>query len=158
MAEGPHEGGRVRVLIAGLGNSLLMDDGVGVHAVRELRHDPPPGASIVEIGTAVLDAFHLFESAETVLALDAVQAGGPPGTIYEVRPADGKEAGPSRSLHELDLRDAFSMLPAGKRPGLIILGVEPQRIDYGLELSQAVRKALPGFLDTVRSTTAALVS
>jgi hypothetical protein len=49
------------------------------------------------------------------------------------------------------------MLSEEKRPGLIVLGVEPQRIDYGLELSQAVREALPEFLATVRSTTAVLV-
>jgi len=162
----------IRLLIAGLGNSLLADDGVGVHAVRELRRDPPPGASVVEVGTAVLDALHLFEAADTVLALDAVRAGEAPGTIYEVHPDAGAGAGPSTSLHgpgdpasapstslhELDLRGVLGMLPADRRPDLIILGVEPERIDYGLELSPTVRAVLHEFVETVRRTARSLLA
>ena len=72
----------MRVLIAGLGNLLLRDDGVGVHAVRSMGNDLPPGVLAVEVGTAVLDALHLFEEAEMVIAIDAMKAGGAPGTIY----------------------------------------------------------------------------
>jgi hydrogenase maturation protease len=148
---------RIPLLIAGLGNSLLMDDGVGVHAVRELKHDPPYGATVVEVGTAVLDALHLLERADRVIALDAVQAGQPAGTIVEVRPSTSRDPGPGQSLHELDLRDALLLLPGDRRPEMIILGVEPERIDYGLELSPAVGGAFPEFVDTVRRTAAAFL-
>ena len=71
-----------RILIAGLGNYLLMDDGVGVHAILEMQQAPPPGAVVAEVGTAVLSALHLLEWADKILAIDAMQAGGAPGTVY----------------------------------------------------------------------------
>jgi hydrogenase maturation protease len=147
---------RINLLIVGLGNALLMDDGVGVHAVRELQKDPVKGAVIVEVGCAVLDALHLFEAADRVIALDAVQAGGPPGTVYELTLDGVGGKGPEASMHELDLGQVFRMLPEERRPVLSILGVEPAVIAYGLELSPPVRAALPEFLKTVRRTAASL--
>ncbi|MFH1999276.1 MAG: hydrogenase maturation protease, partial [Planctomycetota bacterium] len=118
-----------RVLIAGLGNSLLMDDGVGVHAVRALLRDPPDSVEIAEIGTAVLDALHLLENADIVIALDAIQAGRPPGTVLEISEGSlQKPGGLGRSVHEVGLREAIAMLPQDKQPQLIILGVEPAMI------------------------------
>lgn len=143
---------RPGLLIAGLGNSLLMDDGVGVHAVRELVRRPVEGAVIVEIGTAVLNALHLFETARKVLALDAVQAGEPPGTIYELRFSKGKQLSKMDSIHELDLRRAIAMLPEDRRPEVTVLGVEPHTIDYGLELSPTLRAVLHEYVDTIRRT------
>jgi hydrogenase maturation protease len=126
-----------------LGNLLLKDDGIGVHAVRELQKDPPPGVRIVEVGTAVLDALHLFEWADRILAIDAMQAGGPPGTLYWfpiVRVEDGT---PQASLHELNLLAALRFLPERKRPEIMILGVEPKIIDFGLDLTAEIQTALP---------------
>jgi hydrogenase maturation protease len=135
-----------------------MDDGVGVHAVRQLRYDPPPGAAVVEVGTAILDALYLLERADRVLALDAVQAGNPPGTIVEVKPSTSRDSGVSQSLHEFDLRDALLLLPGDSRPEMIILGVEPERIEYGVDLSPAVNEAFPEFVETVRRMAADLLA
>ncbi len=149
---------RAPLLIAGLGNVLLMDDGVGVHAARALAREKIPGAVVAEIGTAVLDALPLLEGASAVLALDAVQAGEPPGTIYEVLPDGSSGRGPLTCAHDLDLRRAVAMLSADKRPRIVVLGVEPHTIDFGLELSPAVRAALPRFLAAARRAAAALVA
>ena len=132
-----------RILIAGLGNILLRDDGVGVHAIRELQKAPPPGARVVEVGTAVLDALHLFRWADRVLAFDAMQAGGPPGTFYSCPVFETEGPTPLASLHELDLWAALRFLPDRKRPEIMILGVEPKIIDFGLELTPEVQAALP---------------
>ena len=148
------DAGNIDVLIVGLGNCLLMDDGVGVHAVRELQRDPPRGAVVVEIGTAVLDALNLLASARSVVALDAVQAGGPPGTIYEMPLAAVRKRSPSTSLHEFDLCDACRLLPADCRPDVVVVGVEPQSIECGLELSPTVQAALPEFIEAVRRVVA----
>lgn len=137
---GPRQG---RILIAGLGNSLLQDDGVGVHAVRELQKGSLPGVLAVEVGTAVLDALHLFEWADKVLAIDAMEAGGPPGTIYSFGVGDIEECGLQASLHELSLLAALRFLPEGVRPEIAVLGMEPETIDYGLELSPALQASLP---------------
>ncbi len=141
---------RPRILIAGLGNLLLMDDGAGVHAVKELQHDPPPGVLVVEVGTAVLQALHLLEWADLVLALDAMRAGGPPGTIYACGLEEVAADGVQVSLHELGLKAALYFLPPEKQPRIAVLGIEPGTIDYGLDLSPAVKAALPRFIAAAR--------
>jgi hydrogenase maturation protease len=132
-----------RILIAGLGNLLLMDDGVGVHAVQELQKNPPPGAVVAEVGTAVLNALHLLEWADNILAIDAMQAGGKPGTVYAFETGDVARGGIQASLHELNLLSALDFLKNKTRPEIVIFGVEPERIDYGLDLTPAVAAALP---------------
>lgn len=132
-----------RILIAGLGNCLLGDDGVGVHAARKLAGNPPAGTVVVEVGTAVLDALHLFEWADIILAIDAMNAGGRPGTVY-LLPASGAEEPKAKgSLHELNLISALGLLRKKRRPPVLIVGVEPQVIDFSLDLSPEVRSALP---------------
>ena len=144
-----------RVLIAGLGNILLGDDGVGVHAVRRLGKSPLAGVLAVEVGTAVLDALHLFAWADKILAIDAMRAGGPSGTIYAFAPEDIAEPSPSVSLHELSLTAALRLLPPGNQPESKVLGVEPGMIDYGLDLSPSVQAALPRLIAITREIAAA---
>lgn len=138
----PEQRKKFNVAIIGLGNVLLTDDGVGVHAVRKLRQDAPEGIVLAEVGTAVLDALDLFESVEFVVAIDAVRAGGPPGSIYSF---DINEADTQRmvSQHELGIAAVMQYLPADSAPQITILGVEPAVIDYGMELSPVVRAVLP---------------
>jgi hydrogenase maturation protease len=138
----PRRAGRPRILVAGLGNLLLSDDGVGVHAVRELQKDVPRGVTAAEVGTAVLFALDLFEKADRVLAIDAMEAGGPPGEVYVFGLDDVENPAVKPSLHDFGLRSAFEFLP-GHRPEVVVIGVEPGVIGYGLELSAAVRSALP---------------
>ncbi len=141
-----------RILVAGLGNELLGDDGVGVHAARLLsRQAFPQGVVVAEVGTAVLEALHLFVWADVIIAIDAMKANGPPGTIYEGRCCDVAEAAWKVSLHELDFMAVLRFIPQGKSaPEIMILGVEPETIDYSLSLSGPVEAALPGLIDRVR--------
>jgi hydrogenase maturation protease len=139
-----------RVLIAGLGNILLRDDGVGVHAVRELRKNPPPDCLALEVGTATMDAVPYLERAEAVVALDAVDAGGRPGTIYRFRLEDPPSKPIPGSLHELDLAVTLAMLPPEARPPVLVIGVQPCSLDLGLELSAPVRAVLPRLIDAAR--------
>jgi hydrogenase maturation protease len=138
-----------RILIAGLGNLLLQDDGIGVHAVRELQKSPPRRTLVVEIGTWVLDSLHLLEWADRVLVIDAMQAGGPPGTLYLCGDGDVADPQMKASLHELSLISVLKFLPETERPEIRVLGVEPKKIDYGLELSHNLQACLPGLIRTV---------
>ena len=133
-----------RILIVGIGNALLQDDGVGVHAVRELIKDPPSGVMCVEVGTAVLDALHLIEWADKILVIDAMKAHGAPGTIYLSDVREIQETKVEASLHELSFLNVLRLLsPDSKIPQISVMGIEPESIDYGLELSPTVRAALP---------------
>lgn len=134
---------RPRILIAGLGNSLLKDDGVGVHAVQALsKRRMPRGVVAAEIGTAILDGLHLLERADKVLAIDAMQAGGRPGDIYAFALDDVDNPPVKPSLHDFGLRGVFEFLP-GRRPEVLVLGVEPAEIGVGLELTPEVAASLP---------------
>lgn len=144
---------RPRILIAGIGNVLLMDDGVGVHAVEELKMNPPPNCLIAEVGTATFNALHLFEWADKILAIDAMQAGGSPGTLYSFTLSDIEERGPQTSLHELNLLAALRLLNRSL-PETLVLGVEPETINYGLELSPSVKASLPHLVQTTKKIVA----
>lgn len=139
-----------RILIAGLGNCLLRDDGIGVHAIRSLQQNPPPGVVVAEVGTAVLDALHLLEWAEKILAIDAMQAGGDPGTLYVFGVDAVAGQGIQVSLHELNLLAALDFLPRQIKPEILIVGIEPETIDYGLDLSPSMAAALPRLTREVR--------
>jgi hydrogenase maturation protease len=142
------------ILIAGLGNELLSDDGVGVHACRLLeqqaRGKGRTDVVIAEVGTAVGDALHLFEQAELILGIDAMQAGGEPGTIYL---ADAEQLATDAlvGLHQLGLLGALQMIEAEisgrcgapwQRPQVEILGVEPASLALGMTLSAPVQASL----------------
>ncbi len=131
------------ILIVGLGNLLLRDDGMGVHAVRELQKLALPGILAVEVGTAVFDGLHLFEKADKILAIEAMQAGGPPGSINSSGVSDVADHGSQTSLHELSLLAVLRFLPKGVSPQISILGMEPGSIDFGLDLLLALQVNLP---------------
>jgi hydrogenase maturation protease len=132
-----------RILVAGLGNVLLQDDGIGVHAVRELCKQRRSGVVVAEVGTAAFDAIRLLEWADKVLVIDAMQAGQPPGTIYLLAGDSLEQGRPQTSLHELNLLSAFNFIRENRNPEIKILGVEPGTIDYGLDLTPPLRATLP---------------
>lgn len=133
---------RIKTLVVGLGNVLLKDDGVGVHAVRELRKVLPRRILAVEVGTAVLDALHLFEWADRIIAIDAMQVGGAPGTVYSFDVGDVDDPGVKASLHEMGLIAGLRFMK-GSRPPIFMLAVEPETMECGLDLSPIVQQALP---------------
>lgn len=143
------------ILIAGVGNWLLSDDGLGVHAVHQLRQQPIAGVLAVDFGTAILHGLAYLEASERVLLIDAVKGGQPPGTIYRFQAAlDWTPEGPV-SIHALGWREALRFLPPGRRPPTItVLGVEPASLAYGLELSAVVQAALPTVVALARDTVA----
>jgi hydrogenase maturation protease len=136
-------GGTQRILVAGLGNLLLRDDGVGVHAVRTMSTRGRHWLRLVDVGCAVFDALPDFEWARRILLIDAMQAGGRPGTVYRAHSSDIEEGGTSTSLHELSALHALRMINKPTAPEICLIGIEPEIIDYGLDLSESVAASLP---------------
>jgi hydrogenase maturation protease len=137
-----HEHENPSIAIIGLGNLLMCDDGVGVHAIRELEKDQPEDIVLADVGTAVLHCQHLFEEADEIIAIDAVCAGDKPGTIYSFDAFDA-EMSDQPTLHDIGLRALIELLPLQSRPNITILGVEPEKVEYSIELSQTVSNVLP---------------
>jgi hydrogenase maturation protease len=145
---------RPRLLVLGIGNLLMSDDGVGVHAIRKLRKQKRAGVLVTEIGTGVLDAVPLLAWSDRVLVIDALQAGAAPGTLYFAHLSQTQRNGPL-SLHEFDLASALALMDRSSRqPDVYVLGVEPASLDLGLELTDAVRAAMPSIISTVNETLA----
>jgi hydrogenase maturation protease len=145
----------VPLAILGLGNLLLTDDGVGIHAVRALAADPPPGVLLCEVGTAVFDALSALEGATRVIAIDAIDAGQPPGTIvrFELDAADAPPTPPS-SLHDLDLPALVRTMPEERRPPVVVVGIQPAVVALGTALSPVVSASLPALVREVRALVA----
>jgi hydrogenase maturation protease len=130
------------ILIIGMGNILFQDDGVGVHLIRQLQKNPPPKIVCAEVGIAVLGALHLFEWADKILAVDALQAGGKPGTIYSCEAENGGTRPWPPSRREKAILSAFRFLSRKTPPAVNILGIEPESLAFGPDLSRSVQASL----------------
>lgn len=140
-----------QTLIIGLGNELLGDEGVGVHGVRSLRQEKlPENVEAIEVGTAILDALEYLESADRIIILDAMKGGSSPGTIYKVQLADCKEKTAIASMHGFDIFRVMALSQVSKVPPVTVFGVEPEKIDWSLELSPAVSESMPFLLQALR--------
>ena len=137
-------------LILGIGNCLLSDDGVGVHAARLLQAEPPPGTIVFAAETDFLSALPFLEQCRKALVIDAMDAGQPPGTLYRCRAEELTPTGRGHSLHSLGLLGTLEFLDAGYRPDVHILGVQPGRIELALDLSPEVAHALPQVVRAAR--------
>ncbi len=137
-------------LILGIGNCLLSDDGIGVHAAHMLQAQPPPQTVVVAAETDFLSALPCLERCIKALVIDAMDAGQPPGTIYYCRGEDLAKAGQRHSLHALGLLGALEFLDGHCRPEVHILGVQPARTSVGLQLSPEVACSLPKVVDVAR--------
>jgi len=149
------------ILVLGIGNMLLTDDGVGVFAAQTLQNEAwPENVRILEAGTFTHDIFYLFEGYDAVLVLDIVRCGGTPGAIYRLS-EDALVKNPDQrlSLHDIDLIDSLNMAEMlyKKRPHLLVLGMEPENFtSWNIGLSHAVQERFEDFLTAARKEIRAL--
>jgi hydrogenase maturation protease len=137
--------GHLRVV--GCGNAFAGDDAAGLEIVRRLREQNPCEAEIRAMPQASVELEELFEGADTVLFIDAVASGAPPGTLHllalpspEVEP----RALSSLSSHGWHLPEVLRLRAAlGQRtPRLMLLGVEVETVSPGAARSEAVEEAI----------------
>jgi hydrogenase maturation protease len=144
-----------KILVMGVGNILLMDEGAGVYAVQKLQcEDWPENVEIVDGGTFTQDIFHILEGYDYLLVLDIVHAGGNPGDIYVFSEEDLVQNEDQRlSLHDVDLIDSLNMAEmVGSRPVMRVVGIEPKKYtDWGMELTPEVQSRFDLFLETARN-------
>ena len=142
----------MQTLILGIGNELLGDEGVGVHAARLLQHEKLPNQTkILEIGTAILDALPDLEQADRVIILDAMKDDQPPGTVYKIPLDDCSGAKCIASMHGFDIFRVMALAGRSTPPPVMVFGVEPLEIGWSMELSTPVTESMPHLLDAVRA-------
>lgn len=151
---------RTRVLVAGIGNVFLADDGFGVEVAALLaREELPAGVEVRDFGIRGLAlAYELQEGWDAVVLVDAVPRGGQPGTLYVIEPEieDGQMAMDAHGMDPvkvLGLARSLGSLP----PRILVVGCEPEvhmtgeEEDIVMELSAAVRAATVEAVGLVRS-------
>jgi len=145
---------KAKISLIGLGNILMGDEGVGVHAVEALKrkYEFPEGVSLLDGGTLGLDLLHLIEGMDRVLFVDAVDLKRNPGTIAVIEDEDLPSfLGPKLSLHHVGLSDLlFASSFMGTRPAEIsLVGMQPETMEIGLELSKTVTDRFEKLLQVV---------
>ena len=132
---------------------MLKDEGIGVHLVQKLAEvTNDPNINIVDAGTCP-DFLSLVEdNLDKLIIVDAVRNGDTPGTIYRFDfDVVDLEGAPPFSIHDVGVVDSLrTMALFNKQPkSTIVIGIEPETIDFGLELSPAVKEKLPEIIDLV---------
>ena len=142
-----------RMLIAGIGNIFLGDDGFGVEVVRRLATaDLPDWVRVADYGISGMHlAYDLANGYESTILIDATPRGGEPGTIYTIE-LEPSEPPPQDSLAGSQLFNAHGMQPdvvfgvlgmLGAEAGrVLVVGCEPASVDYGIGLSASVTAAV----------------
>lgn len=142
------------ILVIGVGNVLLRDEGVGVRVARELHRlvvsghvTVPPATRVVDGGTLGLDLLPIIDDSRALLLVDAVDLREAPGSIRVMHgeTLHGALAG-HVSPNQVGIGD---LLAAGRLMGTLpeavsLIGIQPGEIAIGLELTDAVEAAVPG--------------
>ena len=144
----------IKISLIGLGNLLLGDEGVGVHAVEALKrkYDFPEELRLLDGGTLGLDLLHLIEGMDRVLFVDAVELKEKPGTFAVIEGEDLPSLlEPKLSLHHVGLSDLlFASGFLGTRPAeIVLIGIQPETMEIGLELSKTIKERFDKLLETV---------
>jgi hydrogenase maturation protease len=137
-----------RILIAGIGNLLLTDEGIGVHIIQELsRRKLPENVELVDIGTASFDLLTFMEGKDKVIMIDAIAVNDKPGTLYKLLPDDlipGKYK-LLTFLHQFSVPEVLSLIKRKRQKiEVVIFGIVPKDYQtYGTKLTPELRKSLP---------------
>jgi len=138
------------VLVAGVGNIFLGDDGFGVEVARRLKAvDLGSDVKVADFGIrGVHLAYELLDGYELVILIDAAPRGSEPGTLYVIEPDEPEAPDPDEvpplDAHGMDPGAVLSLLGVlgGQVDRLLVVGCEPAVVDEGMTLSPAVEAAV----------------
>jgi hydrogenase maturation protease len=147
------------ILVAGIGNIFLQDDGFGVEVAKRLADSAlPEGVKVADFGIrGVHLAYEMLDGRyDTTILIDAAPRGGAPGTVYLIEPdLDNIDAQQSASMdaHSMDPQVVFATLKSlgGSPRRVLIVGCEPLVIDDGIGLSEPVGRAVEEAVRLVHS-------
>jgi hydrogenase maturation protease len=142
------------ILVLGIGNILLSDEGAGVKVVYEMQKKQlPPNVELYDGGTAGADLLDVIANREKVIVIDAIEGDYSPGTIVRFALDDLEQAKITwlGSLHDVNIKDTFEMTKLlGCRPKEITcIGVKPASIECGTELTPTIKKAIPDMINCI---------
>ncbi|SMC82364.1 HyaD/HybD family hydrogenase maturation endopeptidase [Sporomusa malonica] len=149
-----------KIIVLGVGNILMQDEGFGVRVVEELtrRYAFPDNVQVLDGGTLGMELLRFIAGADRLLIIDAVNGGCAPGEFYQFANEEVKAYFRDKvSMHELGIQDVLAALELIEEPvkEVVVLGIQPAVIDVGLELSEIVQpgvdKAAAKTIEVLRS-------
>ncbi len=148
-----HKSHNKRILILGIGNLLLGDEGAGVHAIRYMNEHPFPGnVRLLDGGTGGFNLLAYLQEYDPVILIDATSDNDPPGTLHIIKPRFSSDFPRTLGAHDIGLKDLIeSAVLLDSLPEIFLITVSI-RIPHepGMELSPTLRKTLPEIENKVR--------
>ena len=143
-----------RILVLGVGNILLRDEGVGVRVVERLQADYSfsPNVSLLDGGTLGIKLMDAISSSDFLIVVDAVLNGLSPGTFYRLTGDEVRKSVAFKySLHQTDLLETLACCElVGTRPETVVVGIEPEDFSpWSDELTPTVKNRVPELVKTV---------
>lgn len=141
------------LLVLGIGNLVLQDEGFGVHAVMELEKCRlPKDVDILDGGTAGMTLMGIMQEYKDILIIDAALDHSPIGTVKHIIPKYTNQYPPLITIHEIGLKDVIdAMRLTGYCPNIELIIVSVEKYDsLGMELSPKVKAALPAAITMVQ--------
>lgn len=143
-----YDDGNNEIVLLGVGNILLTDEGLGVHVVKELKESFTftPAISIIDGGTMGMELLTYMRGMKKILLVDAINGGEAPGTIYEFPHKELEQYFTEHiSVHEVGMQDILRIRAIQEDPleDAVVIGVEPESLEIGFEPSAPVQRALP---------------
>jgi hydrogenase maturation protease len=141
----------MRIVVLGIGNILLSDEGVGVRVVERLDETYllPPGVEVIDGGTCGMEMLEQLENLDALIVVDCVRHGQPPGTPVLLKGEDVPVFFRTKlSPHQVGLSDVLASLEfIGRAPkATAIVGIQPASMDLGMDLTPAVAAQLSTLL------------
>ena len=141
-----------RTLVLGLGNTLMGDEGVGVHVLRELeKRALPAGVECLDGGTGGFVLLEPLQSADRIVMIDAAADGNPIGTITRTTPRFSSEYPPTLTAHDVgvkDLLDIFYTLGGNCEVILFAITIDPHQM-ITLSMSPVIEGAAHDAVDRI---------
>jgi len=151
-----------KVAVVGTGNILMLDEGVGVHVIDQLRRKGvPPDVELFDAGVAIADVMDDLSQFDRVIIVDATRGGEEPGAIYKYRLEDlNMEDFRNRHLtsaHEITLVETLMLnkLTDNLPEDILLIGVEPARMEAGIGLSEILEGKMDAIVDVLMEEIAA---
>jgi hydrogenase maturation protease len=138
-----------KILVMGVGNTLLQDDGVGIHITDSLRSAPAihPAVEFIDGGTLGLSLLPDIEDAGALIVVDAAELGQAPGTlqVFLGDEMDEHLSGKKRTVHEVAVSDLLAAAALrGNRPARrALVAIQPACTEWGMEPTAVVAAAIP---------------
>jgi hydrogenase maturation protease len=148
-----------KILVAGVGNLLFSDEGLGVHVIRELsKRSLPEQVELADVGTATFELTGLMDGKDKVVIVDAILSDDAPGTIYRLTPHDlkSRKKRMAASLHQFGVLEALQCHAAtSDSPEVVILAVVPKdyrtlSTDLTPELAERIHDVVEAVLKEIK--------